>query len=134
MHGREDDDPAVPGGAERGPGVAREEERAREQERDQGVPAVLVELLHRRDVLEAGVRDEGIEPAEALERGLDRRAVPLARGQVGGERVARPVGVGGDVDGEHVPPVGDETLRYGAPDPAGRTGDERDLGQGPPRT
>ena len=85
-------------------------------------------------MLEAGVRDERVEPAEARERGLDRRAVPVTRGEVGRERVSRPVGVGSQVDGEHVPAVADEALRDGAPDPAGGSGDERDLAHGPPRT
>ena len=100
----------------------------------EGVPAVLVEVLNRRDVLEAGVRDECIETAEARDCGLYRRAVSVARGQVGWERVSRPVGVGRQVGGEHVPSVADETLRHGAPDPAGCPGDECDLCHGPPRT
>jgi len=37
-------------------------------------------------VLEPGVGDDGVEPAEALERGVDGRAIPLAGRQVGRER------------------------------------------------
>ena len=101
MHRRDDDDPAVPRLRERGPRIAREQERARQEERDERVPAVLVELLDRRDVLEARVRDDRVEPAEPLERGVDGGAVALARRQVGRERLARPVRVGCDVDREH---------------------------------
>jgi hypothetical protein len=34
-------------------------------------------------MLEAGVRDHRVEAAEALERGVDNRAVPRVRRQVG---------------------------------------------------
>ena len=127
MHRRDDHDPPVPGRAERRPGVAREQERAREEQRDERVPAVLVELLDRGDVLEARVRDDGVEPAEPLERGVDRGAVPVAGREVGLERLARPIGVRRDVDGEHVPAVADQPLRDRTADPAGRAGDECDL-------
>jgi hypothetical protein len=39
-------------------------------------------------VLEAGVRDEGVEAAVALERGVDGGAVALPGGEVGRDRVA----------------------------------------------
>jgi len=54
-----------------------------------------------------------------------RDAVPVARGQVGGERLARPVGVGMQVDGEHPRTVRLQSLRDRAADPAGRAGDDR---------
>ena len=101
VHRRDDDDPPVAGCAERRPGVPREEERAREQEREQRVPAVFVELLDRRDVLEAGVRHDRVEPAEALERRVDRRAVAVAVVRSAANGVARPVGIRLEVDREH---------------------------------
>ncbi len=53
-----------------------------EQDRDQRVPAVLGEVADRADVLDAGVGDHEVEPAEALERGVDGQLVRLAGGQV----------------------------------------------------
>ena len=85
-------------------------------------------------MLEAGVRDHGVEPAETLDGRVDGRAVPLARRQVGGEGVSRPVRVGSEVDGQHLPAVADEPPCDRPPDPAGRAGDERNLAHGPPRT
>ena len=134
VHRGDDDDPAVAGRFERGPRVPRQQERARQDEREKRVPAILVELGDRRDVLESGVRNEGVEAAEALERCVDRGPVALAGREVRGERLARAARVGLEVDGQHVPAVGDETLGDRAADPARRAGDERGLGQGPPRT
>ena len=50
-------------------------------------------------------------PPNASTRRLDRRAVAVARGEVGGERLARAVRVGLEVDGEHLRAVVDERLR-----------------------
>ena len=135
VDGGDDDDPALPARPEMRPGVAGEEERARQQHGEERVPPVLVELLERGDVLEAGVGDDRVDAAEALDRRVDGRPVPVPRREVGGERLARPVGIGREVDGEHVPAVGDEPLRDRAPDAARGTGDERaPCGHGPPRT
>jgi hypothetical protein len=132
VHRGDDDDAAVARGAQRGPRVPREEEGAREQERNQGVPAVLVELLDGRDVLEPGVGDQGVETSEALEGGLDRRPVALARRQVGGEGRAGTCRIGLEVDREDVPAVNDEALRDGAADAARCARDDRRLAQRPP--
>ena len=135
MHGRDDDDPALAARPQVRPRVAGEEERARQQHRDERVPAVLVELLDRRDVLEAGVRHHGVDPTEPLDRRGDRGPVPGSRRQVGGERLTRPVGIGLEIDREHAPAVGDEPLGDRATDSARGTGDERPAcGHGPPRT
>jgi hypothetical protein len=67
-------------------------------------------------VLHAGVRDHGVQAAEALERRVDDRAVPLARREV---RVC-------DVDAVHRPAVRLELRDDRGADPAEGTGDERD--------
>ena len=113
MHRRHDQEAAVAGGDERVPGGLREQERASEQQRDERVEAVLREVADGRDVLEAGVRDHGVEPAvEALERRVDDGAVALARRQVGVV----------DVDGVHGPAVGGQALGDGGADAAPGTG------------
>ena len=76
-------------------------------------------------MLEAGVGHHGVEPAEALDRRVDRAAVALARGQVGGVRHAGPVVVGLEVDGEHVEAVVAQALGDRAADAARRPGDDR---------
>ena len=125
VHGGDDEDPPLAARLQVRPGVAREEERARQEHREERIPAVLVEVLERRDVLEAGVRDDRVEAAEALDGRGDGRAVALPRREVGGERLARAGGVGREVDREHLPAVGDEPLRDRAADAARGTGDER---------
>ena len=86
-------------------------------------------------MLEAGVRDDRVEPAEALDRGVNGRAVAVARREVGGERLARARPVRREIDREHLPPVGDEPLRDRTADAARGTGHERPAsGHGPPRT
>src|SRR6185436_8392095 len=101
-------------------------------EREEGVPAVLVELLDGRDVLEPGVRDQGVEASEALEGRRDRSPVALARRQVGGERRPGTGRIGLEVDREDLPAVTDESLRDGAADAARGARDDRRLAQGPP--
>ena len=64
-------------------------------------------------------------PPNAATRALDGGAVAVARGQVGGERLAGPVRVGLEVDREHLRAVVDERLRDGAADAARRAGDDR---------
>jgi len=110
--------------AQRGPGVLGQQERAGEQDRDELVPAVLVELGHRRDVLQPGVGDDGVEAAEALEGGRYGAAVALARGQVGGVRQARAVGIRLEVAGQHLQPVVLQALGDRAADAARGAGDE----------
>jgi len=108
------------------PAVACEQERAREQQVDQPVPAVLRELADRRDVLEAGVGHDRVEAPEALDRGLDRAPVALAGGEVGGVGDPGAVGIGLEVHGEHLGPGVDEPLRDRAADPArGARDDDR---------
>ncbi len=117
------------------PGVAGEQERAREEHRQERVPAVLVELLERGDVLEARVRDHRVEPPNCSTAAATRRPVALARRQVGGERLARAVRIRRAIDRQHLPPVSDEPLRDRTADAARGTGDERAAsGHGPPRT
>ncbi len=118
-----------------GPGVTGKEERARQQDGQERVPAILVELLEARDVLEAGIRDERVDPAEKLDRRLDGCPVSLARREVGCERLARTIRIGLAVDGEDPPAIRDEALGDRPADPARGTGDERALRRhGPPRT
>ena len=115
MSGRDHAEAAVAGGGERLPGVLREQERARQEQRDQRVPLVLRELGDRRDVLEARVGDDSVEPAEALERRGDDGAVAFPCREI---RV-------GDVDAVHGPAVVLELRDDRRADPAGGTGDER---------
>jgi hypothetical protein len=75
-------------------------------------------------VLEARVGHDGVEAPEALERRVDGAAVALTGGQVRRERLAGRVCGGLEVDGQHVEAVPEEALGDGAPDPAGRTGDD----------
>ena len=110
-----------PRGAERVPGVTGEQEGARQQDGQQGVPALVGEVADRCDVLEAGAGDDRVEAAEALDRGLHRRAVALARREVGLEGLAGAVGVRPEIDREHPGAVALEPLRDRAADPAGRT-------------
>jgi hypothetical protein len=77
-------------------------------------------------VLEAGVGDDRVEAAEALERRVDRGPVAVARREVRGERLARAALVGLQVDGEHPHAVVDQPLGDRLPDPAARARDERD--------
>ena len=81
-----------PDSRERLPGVAREQERARQQHGEQRVPALLGELVDRRDVLEARVRDDRVEPAEAgrARRRPRRGCRPASRGRPRTARPARP--------------------------------------------
>ena len=113
VRGRHRDEAPVAVLAQRRPRVLREQERARQQQREEPVPLLLGELLDRRDVLEAGVRDDRVEPAEALERRVDDDAVPLARRQVGVV----------DVDAVHRPavrlePLDDARCRFRRPRPS----------------
>jgi hypothetical protein len=124
VNGGDDHEAPVAGRRERVPGVFGEQEGTRQQEADEGVPAILGEVGDRRDMLETGVRDDGVEPPEALERGLDSRAISLPRRQVGFERFARAGVVGLEVDGEYERAVAVEALRDRAPDPAGRARDD----------
>ena len=71
----------------------------------------------RRDVLEAGVRDDRVEPAVRGECVVDDLPVAVARRQVGVV----------DVDPVHRPAVRLEPLDDRGADPAARAGDERDL-------
>ena len=98
-------------------------------DRQQRVPAVLGELGDGRDVLEAGVGAR-VEAAEGLDGRVDRAAVPLASGEIGRERRARPVGVGLQIDREHVHAGVHEGLRGGAPDAPGGAGDQGDAAGG----
>ena len=66
-------------------------------------------------MLEAGVRDDRVEPSETLERRVHHVPVALARGEV---RVV-------DVDAVHRPAVHLEPLDDGAADPSGRARHER---------
>ena len=75
-------------------------------------------------MLEAGVRDDRVEPAEALDGRVDGGPVALARREVGGDGSPGPA-VGREVDRQHLPPVGDEPLRDRAADAARGAGDER---------
>ena len=104
VHRGDRDDAPVAAALQRRPGVLGEQERAREQDGQQRVPAVLGELRDRRDVLEAGVGDDGVQAPEALERRVDGAAVALAGGEVRRERLAGRVVVGLEVDGQHLKP------------------------------
>jgi hypothetical protein len=74
VHGRDGEEAAVAGLAERLPRVAGEQERARQQDREQRLPALLGELRDRGDVLKAGACDDRVDAAEALERRVEGRA------------------------------------------------------------
>ena len=115
MRGRDRAVAAVAGGGERLPGVLREQERARQEQRDQRVPLVLRELGDRRDVLEARVGHNGVEAAESLERGGDDGAIAFPRREI----------CVGDVDAVHGPAVVLELRDDRCADPAGGAGDER---------
>ena len=107
---------AVAGSRERVPGVLREQERRGEEQREQRVPALFREVAHRRNVLEARVRDHRVQPAEALERAVHDRAVAVARRQVGVV----------DVHGMHRPAVRLEPLDDRRADSAARARHQRD--------
>ena len=116
VRGRDCDEAAVTGRRKRLPGVLREQERARQQHREKVVPPLLREVRDRRDMLEARVRDDRVEPAEPLERSLDDGAVPLRCAQV----CIR------DVDAVDGPAGRLEPRDDGRSDPAGGAGDQRD--------
>ena len=78
-------------------------------------------------MLDAGVGDDHVEAAEPLGRCLDRRFVRAGVGQVRLERRARTIGIGPEVDREHVHPVGLQPLGDRAADPTCSAGDERRL-------
>jgi len=115
VHGSDDEEAAVGRCGERVPRVLRKQERTRQQERLQLVPPVFGEVAKRRDVLEAGVRDDCVERSvEALERRVDDCPVALARREVAVL----------DVHGVHTPAVRGETLRDRRPDATRGAGDE----------
>ncbi len=115
VYRRDREEAPVARGGERVPRVLREEERARHEQRLQLVPLLLGKVPHRRNVLEAGVRDDRVEPAvEPLERGVDDGTIPGARRQV---RVV-------DVDAVDEPPVVGEPLDDRGADAARRPGHE----------
>ena len=118
MGGRDHDERALALG-QRVPRVLGQQERARQQDREDLVPAVLGELAHGRDVLDAGVGDHEVETAERLQRRVDGAGVALTGRQVGGE-----VGVV-QVDAEDVVAVRAQAVGGGAADAGGGTGDER---------
>ena len=124
MHGGDDDDAAVAAALQRRPRVLGQQERAREQDGQQRIPAILGELRYRRDVLEAGVGDDGVEAPEALERRIDGAAVAFAGGEVRRERLAGRVVGGLEVDAQDAEAVADQALGDGAPDAACRAGDD----------
>ena len=120
------DEPPGAGFAQRRPRVLGEQERARQQQRDDRLPALDRELVHRRDVLDAGVGHDEVESPEALERRGDRVGVLLGRGQVGLERHPRPVADrgAGRRRARRYPSVA-QPVRDSAPDPTRGAGDER---------
>ena len=118
MHGRDREEAPVAARGQRLPAVAGEQERARQQQREQRVPAVRVELGDRSDMLEARVGDDRVEPAERRQRVLDGLPGARARGQVRREGLARAFRVGLEVDGEHPRAGLDERSGDRAPDAA----------------
>jgi hypothetical protein len=111
-------EPAVAARRQRVPGVLGQEERTRQEHAEERVPPILGEVRDRCDVLEAGARDDRVEPAaEPLQRRVDNCAVPLAR---------REVAVG-EVDAVDTPAVRAEALGDRPADPTGRAGDESGL-------
>jgi hypothetical protein len=124
VHGGDDHDASVAAALQRRPRVLGEQERAREQDGQQRIPPIFGELRYRRDVLEAGVGDDGVEAPEALERRIDGAAVALAGGEVRRERLAGRVAGGLEVNAQDAEPVADEALGDGASDAACRAGDD----------
>ncbi len=124
VHRRDGEEASVARLSQRLPGVAREQERARQQDGEQRIPALLRELVDRGHVLEAGARDDDVDPAELLESGVDRGPISGRGGEVGFERRAGPVRIGTQVDGEHVVAVLYEPGCDRAADAAARAGDE----------
>ena len=114
VRGRDGDEAALADSASGVPRVLGEQERARQQDRDDLVPAILGELADGRDVLDAGVRDHEVQPAEPLQRRGDGALVALA-----GRQVAVV-----EVEAEHVIAVGAQPLGSRFADAAGGAGDE----------
>ena len=83
------------------------------------------ELGDRRDVLEAGVGDDGVEGPEALDGGRDGVAVARLFGQIGGEGLPGAVRIGLQVDREHLRAAVDQALGHSAPDSRGGTSYDR---------
>ena len=124
MHGRDREEAAVARLAQRLPGVAGEQERARQEDGDERVPALLGELVDRRHVLEARAGDDCVDAAEPLQRGIDGGAVAGRGGEIGLERLARAVRVGTQVDRDHAVTVPLEARGDRAADAAARARDE----------
>ena len=78
-------------------------------------------------MLHARVRHDDVEPAEPLDRRVNRGRVGLGVGQIRLERDAGSVGQRIQVDSEDVHPFLLQPLGYRATDPTGRTGHERRL-------
>jgi hypothetical protein len=117
-------EPPVAARAQRRPRVFREEERARQEKRDEPVPLLLGKVLHRRDVLEAGIRNDRVQPPEALQSRSHDKAIPVARRQV----------CILDVDAVHRPAVCLEPLDQRGSDSTCRARHERGLhANGPQR-
>ena len=75
-------------------------------------------------MLETRARDDGVEAAEAVERGVDGGPVAGGRREIGLERLARPVGIRVQVDGQHRGAVRFQPRGDRAADTAARTRDE----------
>ena len=135
VHGGDHEDAPLPTRLQVRPGVAGEQERARQEHRHERVPAVLVERVERRDVLEASIRDESVDATELLDGSGDRCPVPVPRREVDGERLSRPLRIRLAVDGQHLPAVIDEALRDRAAMPlAAPVMSAPSRRHGPPRT
>jgi hypothetical protein len=91
--------------------------RAAQEHGLQRIPALLREVAHRCDVVEARVRNDGVElPVESRQCGVDDGTVALDRGEIGVVDVHA-------VDG---PAVVCQSLRDRCADAACGTGDERE--------
>jgi hypothetical protein len=122
---RDDDEPAVTACAQPLPRVAGEEERTRQHHGEELIPAILVEVLDRGDVLQTSVRNHRAKPAEPLDGGIDSRPIARPCGEIGSEGDTRTGRIRGEVNGEDAPAVRDQPLGNRATDPARGARDER---------
>ncbi len=114
---RDHADPSLARCGERLPCVLRKQKGRGQQEREQAIPLLLGERCDRRDVLEAGVRHQRVDPTVPFEGAVDHVTIAGDSGQIGIV----------DVNAFNQPAIRRETRDDRRSDSAPRAGDECDL-------
>ena len=118
----------------------RRQEDAAQVHGEQEIPLLLRQFVHARRAVDARTRDEHVETAEALERGVDEPLCVIrlrdvdslrardVRAELGGGRGSC---VGVQVAEHDARALGNQRASAGEADPAGASRDDRDLAREP---